>query len=66
MTARPLVLIALCGGPRDGVVEWCNLDPDLDLLYDSTPGGRYRRSAPARFMRTQLGDALVLDYLGPR
>jgi hypothetical protein len=66
MTARPLVLIVLSGGPRGGVVEWCNFDPDLDLVFDSTPAGRYRRSVPARFLRTQLGLALVMDYLGPR
>jgi hypothetical protein len=28
MAARPLVLIALRGGPRGGDVEWCNFDPD--------------------------------------
>jgi len=61
--ARPLVLIVFCGGPRGGVVQWHNLDPEVDLPVDGA-AGRYRRSDPIRFQLTEFGTALALDYFG--
>jgi hypothetical protein len=60
---RPLVLIALSGGPRSGAVQWCSLDPDYDLAFDSDPPTHYRRSDPVRYQSSEYGPALVLEYV---
>ena len=64
VVARSLVLVAFCGGPKAGCVEWHNVDPDVDVPIGQPPS-RYRRRVPTYLQRTDLGVALVLDYVEP-
>jgi hypothetical protein len=64
VVARSLVLVAFRGGPKAGCVEWHNVDPGRDVPIGEPPS-RYRRRMPMSFQRTDLGAALVMDYLDP-